>query len=191
MTALCEITICVVCQEWEGRRRSVHGTSITPLIPPLAGYRGEDCSSSVNQCVSNPCDPEGTLLCEELANTSRCVCQHGYTGRRCATPISRCVDGLCQHGSACVGLPGGFRCDCLPGRRAIQRGVILFFYFYFLKFQMKAIPRMNHARGRHSPSLTLLLVLLPSSRESNLFGLKQRHKTTLRDVKVGAQFSGL
>lgn len=129
MTALCEITICVVCQEWEGRRRSVHGTSITPLIPPLAGYRGEDCSSSVNQCVSNPCDPEGTLLCEELANTSRCVCQHGYTGRRCATPISRCIDGLCQHGSACVGLPGGFRCDCLPGRCAIQ--VIFFSLFSF------------------------------------------------------------
>lgn len=134
MTALCEITTCVVCQEWEGRRRSVHGTSITPLIPPLAGYRGEDCSSSVNQCVSNPCDPEGTLLCEELANTSRCVCQHGYTGRRCATPISRCVDGPCQHGSACVGLPGGFRCDCLPGRRAIQRGVICFFFFLLLLF---------------------------------------------------------
>ncbi|XP_065815558.1 protein eyes shut homolog [Labrus bergylta] len=81
----------------------------------LPGYRGEDCSSSVNVCVSNPCDPEGTLLCEELTNTHRCVCQHGYTGLHCKTPISHCVDGLCQHGSACADLSRGFKCDCLPG----------------------------------------------------------------------------
>ncbi|XP_074532634.1 protein eyes shut homolog [Halichoeres trimaculatus] len=81
----------------------------------LPGYRGDDCSSSVNLCVSNPCDPEGTLLCEELAHASRCVCQHGYTGPHCKTPINHCVDGLCQHGSSCVDLSRGFKCDCLPG----------------------------------------------------------------------------
>lgn len=103
---------------------TVHSTSITSLIPPLTGYRGTDCSSSVNQCVSNPCDPEGTLLCEELANTFRCVCQHGYTGKHCETPINRCVDGLCQHGSVCENLSGGFKCDCLPGRCTIHMGFI-------------------------------------------------------------------
>uniref|UniRef100_UPI003AAC0E98 protein eyes shut homolog n=1 Tax=Centroberyx gerrardi TaxID=166262 RepID=UPI003AAC0E98 len=80
-----------------------------------AGYYGNDCSSPVNECVSNPCDPEGTLLCEELANTYKCVCQHGYTGQHCKTPISHCVDGLCHHGSKCVDLSRGFKCDCLPG----------------------------------------------------------------------------
>ncbi|XP_047458100.1 protein eyes shut homolog [Mugil cephalus] len=83
------------------------------ICPP--GYRGKDCSSPVSQCVSNPCDPEGTLLCEGLENTYRCVCHHGYTGPHCETPINRCVDGLCQHGSVCVDQPGGFKCDCLPG----------------------------------------------------------------------------
>ncbi len=101
-----------------------HSTSITSLIPPLTGYHGNDCSSSVNQCVSNPCDPEGTLLCEELANTYRCVCQHGYTGSHCKTPINNCVDGLCQHGSVCVDLSRGFKCDCLPGRFNIQQGLV-------------------------------------------------------------------
>ncbi|KAF7649767.1 hypothetical protein LDENG_00136320, partial [Lucifuga dentata] len=76
-------------------------------------YHGNDCSSSVNHCVSNPCNPQGTLLCEELANTYRCVCQHGYTGQHCKTPITQCVNGLCHHGSVCVGLSRGFKCDCL------------------------------------------------------------------------------
>uniref|UniRef100_A0A673BLA4 Crumbs cell polarity complex component 2b n=1 Tax=Sphaeramia orbicularis TaxID=375764 RepID=A0A673BLA4_9TELE len=86
-------------------------------ICPLGftGYHGNDCSSSANRCVSNPCDPEGTLFCEELANTYRCVCQHGYTGVHCKTPINYCVDGLCQQGSVCVDLSPGFKCDCLPG----------------------------------------------------------------------------
>ncbi|XP_069394492.1 protein eyes shut homolog isoform X2 [Paralichthys olivaceus] len=79
------------------------------------GYHGNDCSSSVTQCVSNPCDPEGTLLCEELADTYRCVCQHGYTGPHCKTLVNHCVDGLCQCGSSCVDLSRGFECDCLPG----------------------------------------------------------------------------
>nr|XP_020458752.1 protein eyes shut homolog isoform X2 [Monopterus albus] len=83
------------------------------ICPP--GYHGNDCSSSVDQCVSNPCDPEGTHLCEVLANTYRCVCHHGYAGPHCKTPINHCVDGLCQHGSVCVDLSRGFKCDCLPG----------------------------------------------------------------------------
>lgn len=103
---------------------TVHSTSITSLIPPLTGYHGNDCSSYVNQCVSNPCDPEGTFLCEELANAYRCVCQHGYTGPHCQTPLNHCVDGLCQHGSECEDLSGGFKCDCLPGMCTIQQGFI-------------------------------------------------------------------
>ncbi|XP_072293357.1 protein eyes shut homolog [Eucyclogobius newberryi] len=79
------------------------------------GYYGYDCSSSANRCVSNPCDPEGTLHCEDLADTYRCVCQHGYTGQHCTTPIDHCVDNLCQHGATCMDLSPGFRCYCSPG----------------------------------------------------------------------------
>ncbi|CAB1343904.1 unnamed protein product [Coregonus sp. 'balchen'] len=79
------------------------------------GWGAHDCSAPVNQCVLNPCDPEGTLFCEELANGFSCVCQHGYMGRLCEIPISHCVDGLCHHGSKCVDLPRGFKCHCLPG----------------------------------------------------------------------------
>uniref|UniRef100_A0A4W6EFL7 Protein eyes shut homolog n=1 Tax=Lates calcarifer TaxID=8187 RepID=A0A4W6EFL7_LATCA len=61
----------------------------------------------------------------ELANTYRCVCQHGYTGPHCKMPINHCVDGLCQHGSVCVDLSRGFKCDCLPGMFSVQQGVII------------------------------------------------------------------
>uniref|UniRef100_A0A3Q3B5J0 Eyes shut homolog n=1 Tax=Kryptolebias marmoratus TaxID=37003 RepID=A0A3Q3B5J0_KRYMA len=76
--------------------------------------QGKDCSSSLSQCVSNPCDPEGTIFCEELESTYRCLCHHGYTGTHCKTRLNHCVDGLCQHGSVCENLSGGFKCDCLP-----------------------------------------------------------------------------
>lgn len=101
-----------------------HSPSVTSLIPLLTGYHGNDCSSSVDQCLSNPCDPDGTLFCEELANTYRCVCQHGYTGMHCTSLINHCVEGLCQHGSVCVGLSRGFKCDCLPGGFTIQQGLV-------------------------------------------------------------------
>ncbi|XP_077468678.1 protein eyes shut homolog isoform X2 [Stigmatopora argus] len=80
----------------------------------FAGHFGIDCSSSVNHCLSNDCDPNGTLHCEGLANTYMCVCQHGYTGSQCETPIDHCVDGLCQRGT-CVDLWSGFKCACFPG----------------------------------------------------------------------------
>ncbi|TNN67237.1 Fibropellin-1 [Liparis tanakae] len=98
----------------------------------FAGYHGHECSSSVNQCVANPCNPEGSLLCEELANTSRCACRFGYSGPRCETPISHCVDGWtgvdcaedvdecdsgpCLNGAQCQesDVPGEFSCTCPP-----------------------------------------------------------------------------
>ncbi|XP_040033836.2 protein eyes shut homolog [Gasterosteus aculeatus] len=83
------------------------------VCPP--GYHGNECPSSVNPCVSDPCNPEGTLFCEELANAYRCVCHPGYSGPHCKTLTEHCVDGLCQHGSACMDQAGGFKCDCSPG----------------------------------------------------------------------------
>lgn len=84
--------------------------------------------------MSNPCDPEGTILCEKLESTYRCLCHHGYSGPHCETRINHCVDGLCQHGSVCVDLSGGFKCDCLPGRFSLQLD----------SFLTEAFPQMKH-----------------------------------------------
>ena len=45
-----------------------------------AGYVGERCEGDVNECLSNPCDPRGTLSCIQLTNNYRCECRTGYTG---------------------------------------------------------------------------------------------------------------
>ncbi|KAJ3610797.1 hypothetical protein NHX12_022888 [Muraenolepis orangiensis] len=82
-------------------------------ICPLGftGFHGAGCASV---CL---CDPEGSVSCEALPGSYRCVCRHGRTGGRCETPpaVRGCADGPCGGGSACVELPAGFRCDCLPG----------------------------------------------------------------------------
>lgn len=51
--------------------------------PP--GYVGERCEGDVNECLSNPCDPRGTLSCIQLANNYRCECRTGYTGTEILT----------------------------------------------------------------------------------------------------------
>lgn len=124
-------------------KKTAYRTSLTSLIPTLPGYQGKDCSLSLSQCVSNPCDPEGTILCEELESTYRCLCHHGYTGTRCGTRITHCVDGLCQHSSSCVDLSGGFTCDCLPGRMAPSVGAC-FWWRHSLNWSMYI--------GRHTSS---------------------------------------
>ena len=106
-----------VAQKWETHTVYCSNTSICPLILNSSkGFHGDDCSSPVNGCVSNPCDPEGALRCEDLKTTYKCACRHGHTGRHCENPISHCVDHLCHRGSKCTDLPGGFKCDCLPGK---------------------------------------------------------------------------
>ncbi|KAL2083221.1 hypothetical protein ACEWY4_020994 [Coilia grayii] len=91
-------------------------TSIISLILLLSGSGGEGCLElPASECVSSPCEPAGTRTCVEQVSGFKCVCRHGHTGRFCETPISHCVHGLCQHGSKCVDLHGGFTCQCLPG----------------------------------------------------------------------------
>uniref|UniRef100_A0A3P9H6N2 EGF-like domain-containing protein n=1 Tax=Oryzias latipes TaxID=8090 RepID=A0A3P9H6N2_ORYLA len=102
----------------------------------MLGFEGPFCEVETNECNSFPCssgatcvdlisdyrclcplgfeDSEGTMFCDELESAYRCVCHHGHTGVHCETPINHCVDGLCQHGSTCVDLSRGFKCDCLP-----------------------------------------------------------------------------
>ena len=102
------------------RRSAVQRTSIISLIPAHSGLGGEGCSELAGECVSNPCEPTGTRACVEQVSGFKCVCRHGYAGRLCETPISHCVHGLCQHGSKCVDLRGGFTCECLFGKPLVH-----------------------------------------------------------------------
>lgn len=53
------------------------------VCPP--GYVGERCEGDVNECLSDPCDPNGSYNCVQLVNSYRCECRTGYTGMRAQT----------------------------------------------------------------------------------------------------------
>lgn len=55
------------------------------VCPP--GYVGERCEGDVNECLSDPCDPNGSYNCVQLVNSYRCECRTGYTGMHIQTSL--------------------------------------------------------------------------------------------------------
>ncbi|CAG5925203.1 unnamed protein product [Menidia menidia] len=83
-----------------------------------AGYVGERCEGDINECLSNPCDPRGTLSCIQLTNNYHCECRTGYTGQRCDMVFDGCKGKPCHNGGTCAvasNTPHGFICKCPPG----------------------------------------------------------------------------
>lgn len=46
----------------------------------LPGFAGERCEGDINECLSNPCNPRGSLDCIQLINDYTCVCRSAFTG---------------------------------------------------------------------------------------------------------------
>lgn len=46
----------------------------------LPGFAGERCEGDINECLSNPCNSEGSLDCIQLTNNYQCVCRSTFTG---------------------------------------------------------------------------------------------------------------
>lgn len=44
------------------------------------GFAGERCEGDINECLSNPCNPRGSLDCVQLTNDYRCICRSAFTG---------------------------------------------------------------------------------------------------------------
>ncbi len=55
-----------------------------------AGFVGERCEGDVNECLSDPCDPNGSYNCVQLINDFRCECRTGYTGTK--THLTQCMN---------------------------------------------------------------------------------------------------
>lgn len=46
----------------------------------LPGFAGERCEGDINECLSNPCSPHGSLDCLQLINDYTCICRSAFTG---------------------------------------------------------------------------------------------------------------
>ena len=75
-----------------------------------AGYTGQLCESSIDDCVPDPCENGGT--CENGINSYTCQCHVGYTGNTCQL-VDACAPNPCVPNAVCSShAQGGFSCSC-------------------------------------------------------------------------------
>ncbi|XP_052089209.1 receptor-type tyrosine-protein phosphatase beta-like [Mytilus californianus] len=79
----------------------------------VPGYTGENCSTNINECQSDPCQNGGK--CAHAINGYSCQCVPGYTGKNCSTNINECQSDPCQNGGKCTDAINGYSCQCVPG----------------------------------------------------------------------------
>lgn len=69
----------------------------------------------IDECLSDPCNPEGTEMCIDEDNKFTCKCREGYSGNLCQVNIDDCSSQPCLNGATCRDDVGKFECTCLPG----------------------------------------------------------------------------
>ena len=77
-----------------------------------AGFTGEFCATSINDCVGVDCGLNQTCVDGHL-NFS-CECQPGYTGPNCTMDINECIGINCNNGK-CMNRLASFLCACDRG----------------------------------------------------------------------------
>uniref|UniRef100_A0A8C9WIZ8 Growth arrest-specific 6 n=1 Tax=Scleropages formosus TaxID=113540 RepID=A0A8C9WIZ8_SCLFO len=68
-----------------------------------------------DQCSPPPCNPRGTVRCEDKKGDFHCHCFTGWTGATCEKDINECSNnnGGCEH--LCNNTLGSYRCSCQQG----------------------------------------------------------------------------
>lgn len=68
-----------------------------------------------DQCSPSPCNPRGTVRCEDKKGDFLCHCFTGWTGARCEEDVDECGtrNGGCDH--ECNNTMGSYRCSCHHG----------------------------------------------------------------------------
>jgi|GEM_PF-928125 len=77
-----------------------------------AGWTGNTCNQSVNDCPGNECQNGATCVDGHLGYS--CDCPSGFSGERCETNVDNCAQSPCDHGSCEDGV-NSYTCDCDPG----------------------------------------------------------------------------
>ncbi|KAK7148029.1 hypothetical protein R3I93_012363 [Phoxinus phoxinus] len=79
------------------------------------GFKGKNCETVVDACVSEPCRNGGTCRAagEEEEGYS-CSCAAGFEGPACDTDTDECKDNDCQNGATCIDGINNYTCLCAP-----------------------------------------------------------------------------
>ncbi|XP_054626210.1 growth arrest-specific protein 6 [Dunckerocampus dactyliophorus] len=74
-----------------------------------------------DQCSPSPCNPRGTVRCEDKRGDFRCHCFTGWTGTQCEKDVDECSrrNGGCDHD--CENTMGSYRCSCHQGYMLVGR----------------------------------------------------------------------
>ena len=77
-----------------------------------------NCEDDFDECVSGPCQNEGT--CVNLDQEYLCVCLMGFEGDMCERKVNECLiqsedaSGPCGNSGVCVDGFNSFSCNCYP-----------------------------------------------------------------------------
>ena len=74
------------------------------------GFTGDNCSTEINECESDPCQNNAT--CIDGIATYTCHCVAGFTETNCETDIDECMSNPCQNG-ACIDHVNAYSCNCI------------------------------------------------------------------------------
>uniref|UniRef100_A0AAZ3RAM8 Growth arrest-specific protein 6 n=1 Tax=Oncorhynchus tshawytscha TaxID=74940 RepID=A0AAZ3RAM8_ONCTS len=74
-----------------------------------------------DQCSPSPCNPRGTVRCEDQKGDFLCHCFTGWTGVRCEKDVNECIkkNGECDH--ECNNTIGSYHCSCRRGYMLVGR----------------------------------------------------------------------
>uniref|UniRef100_A0A8C0E1P4 Growth arrest-specific protein 6 n=1 Tax=Balaenoptera musculus TaxID=9771 RepID=A0A8C0E1P4_BALMU len=68
-----------------------------------------------DQCSPDPCDKEGTQVCQDLMGNFYCQCRDGWAGRLCNRDVNECSQESGSCSQICYNKPGSFQCGCYSG----------------------------------------------------------------------------
>ncbi|XP_021376096.1 protein jagged-1-like isoform X2 [Mizuhopecten yessoensis] len=77
------------------------------------GYKGTNCETEIDQCVSKPCRNGGQ--CSTFVTNYICLCPTGWYGSICDNDVNECNYNSCRNNGTCVNTLGSYRCKCDKG----------------------------------------------------------------------------